>query len=54
MRTPRMQQSFALALPRERTHVDADTGIGVLMKIVMPVDIGGEPRDGHTGGSQVP
>jgi uncharacterized protein len=34
---------FDLLLPREQTHVGADTGIGVLVKIDRSADIRGKP-----------
>jgi hypothetical protein len=34
---------FKLLLPREQTHVGADTGIGVLVKIDRAADIRGKP-----------
>jgi hypothetical protein len=34
---------FKLLLPREQTHVGADTGIGVLVKIGRSADIRGKP-----------
>jgi hypothetical protein len=34
---------FGLLLPREQTHVGADTGIGVLVKIARSADIRGKP-----------
>jgi hypothetical protein len=34
---------FSLLLPREQTHVGADTGIGVLVKIARSADIRGKP-----------
>jgi uncharacterized protein len=34
---------FKLLLPREQTHVGADTGIGVLVKIERAADIRGKP-----------
>ena len=34
---------FAKLLPREQTHVGADTGIGVLVKIDKAVDVRGKP-----------
>ena len=34
---------FKLLLPREQTHVGADTGIGVLVKIDRSADIRGKP-----------
>ncbi len=34
---------FALLLPREQTHVGADTGIGVLVKIARAADVRGKP-----------
>jgi hypothetical protein len=34
---------FRLLLPREQTHVGADTGIGVLVKIDRSADIRGKP-----------
>ena len=34
---------FAKLLPREQTHVGADTGIGALMKIDKAIDIRGKP-----------
>ena len=34
---------FKLLLPREQTHVGADTGIGVLVKIARAEDVRGKP-----------
>lgn len=34
---------FDLLLPREQTHVGADTGIGVLVKIERAIDVRGKP-----------
>jgi hypothetical protein len=34
---------FELLLPREQTHVGADTGIGVLVKIDRAADVRGKP-----------
>src|SRR3954463_4859815 len=34
---------FKLLLPREQTHVGADTGIGVLVKVDRSADIRGKP-----------
>ena len=34
---------FNLLLPREQTHVGADTGIGVLVKVERSADIRGKP-----------
>jgi hypothetical protein len=34
---------FKLLLPREQTHVGADTGIGVLVKIAHAADVRGKP-----------
>jgi hypothetical protein len=34
---------FNLLLPREQTHVGADTGIGVLVKIERAADVRGKP-----------
>lgn len=34
---------FKLLLPREQTHVGADTGIGVLIKIERSADVRGKP-----------
>ena len=34
---------FKLLLPREQTHVGADTGIGALLKIEKAIDIRGKP-----------
>jgi hypothetical protein len=34
---------FSLLLPREQTHVGADTGIGVLVKIERAGDVRGQP-----------
>jgi len=34
---------FKLLLPREQTHVGADTGIGVLIKIAHAADVRGKP-----------
>jgi hypothetical protein len=34
---------FRLLLPREQTHVGADTGIGVLVKIDRAADVRGKP-----------
>ena len=40
---PVHQKIFDLLLPREQTHVGADTGIGVLVKIDRSADIRGKP-----------
>ncbi len=34
---------FAKLLPREQTHVGADTGIGVLIRIEKAIDVRGKP-----------
>jgi hypothetical protein len=34
---------FSLLLPREQTHVGADTGVGVLVKVARSADIRGKP-----------
>ena len=34
---------FNLLLPREQTHVGADAGIGVLIKIERAADVRGKP-----------
>ena len=34
---------FSMLLPREQTHVGADTGIGALVKIEKAIDIRGKP-----------
>ena len=34
---------FKMLLPREQTHVGADTGIGVLVKIERTADVRGKP-----------
>ena len=38
-----IRDSFKLLLPREQTHVGADTGIGVLVKIERAADVRGKP-----------
>jgi uncharacterized protein len=40
---PVHQKIFDLLLPREQTHVGADTGIGVLVKVDRSADIRGKP-----------
>ena len=40
---PVHQKIFELLLPREQTHVGADTGIGVLVKIERAGDVRGKP-----------
>jgi uncharacterized protein len=40
---PTHKKIFDLLLPREQTHVGADTGIGVLVKIERSADIRGKP-----------
>ncbi len=40
---PMRDMIFKLLLPREQTHVGADTGIGVLVKIERSADIRGKP-----------
>jgi hypothetical protein len=40
---PIHQKIFDLLLPREQTHVGADTGIGVLVKVHRSGDIRGKP-----------
>ena len=40
---PIHERIFDLLLPREQTHVGADTGIGVLVKIDRSADIRGKP-----------
>jgi hypothetical protein len=40
---PIYDKIFSLLLPREQTHVGADTGIGVLVKIARSSDIRGKP-----------
>jgi uncharacterized protein len=40
---PVHQKIFDLLLPREQTHVGADTGLGVLVKIERSADIRGKP-----------
>ena len=40
---PIHQKIFDLLLPREQTHVGADTGIGILVKIDRSADIRGKP-----------
>ncbi|HLH88032.1 MAG TPA: pyridoxamine 5'-phosphate oxidase family protein [Xanthobacteraceae bacterium] len=42
-RGPIHDEIFSLLLPREQTHVGADTGIGVLVKIARSADIRGKP-----------
>ena len=39
---PIHQAIFDLLLPREQTHVGADTGIGVLVKIERAIDVRGK------------
>ena len=34
---------FSLLVPREQTHVGADAGIGVLVKIEKAIDVRGKP-----------
>ena len=40
---PMREAIFKLLLPREQTHVGADTGIGVLIKIDRAADARGQP-----------
>jgi hypothetical protein len=40
---PTREAIFKLLLPREQTHVGADTGIGVLIKIERAADVRGKP-----------
>jgi hypothetical protein len=40
---PTREAIFKLLLPREQTHVGADTGIGVLVKIDRAADVRGKP-----------
>jgi len=40
---PVHQKIFDLLLPREQTHVGADTGLGVLVRIDRSADIRGKP-----------
>ena len=40
---PIHKKIFDLLLPREQTHVGADTGIGVLVKVARSADIRGKP-----------
>jgi len=40
---PTREEIFKLLLPREQTHVGADTGIGVLVKIDRAADVRGNP-----------
>jgi hypothetical protein len=40
---PTHDKIFNLLLPREQTHVGADTGIGALVKIERAVDMRGKP-----------
>lgn len=40
---PTREAIFKLLLPREQTHVGADTGIGVLVKIDRAADVRGNP-----------
>jgi hypothetical protein len=40
---PTREAIFKLLLPREQTHVGADTGIGVLVKIERASDVRGKP-----------
>jgi hypothetical protein len=40
---PLREAIFAKLLPREQTHVGADTGIGALVKIEKAIDIRGKP-----------
>jgi hypothetical protein len=40
---PTREAIFKLLLPREQTHVGADTGIGVLVKIERAADVRGKP-----------
>jgi uncharacterized protein len=40
---PVHEEIFSLLTPREQTHVGADTGIGVLVKIERAADIRGRP-----------
>ena len=40
---PVRDKIFSMLLPREQTHVGADTGIGVLVKIERAADVRGKP-----------
>ena len=40
---PVREKIFSLLLPREQTHVGAEAGIGVLVKIDKAIDIRGKP-----------
>jgi len=40
---PVREAIFKLLLPREQTHVGADTGIGVMVKIERAADVRGKP-----------
>jgi hypothetical protein len=40
---PIREKIFSMLLPREQTHVGADKGIGVLIKIAKAADIRGKP-----------
>ena len=40
---PTRDAIFKLLLPREQTHVGADTGIGVLVKVERAADVRGKP-----------
>jgi hypothetical protein len=40
---PMREAIFAKLLPREQTHVGADTGIGALVRIERAIDIRGKP-----------
>ena len=40
---PVREKIFSMLLPREQTHVGADTGIGVLIRIDKAIDIRGKP-----------
>ena len=47
---PVREAIFKLLLPREQTHVGADTGIGVLIKIERAADVRGKPLPSSTAG----
>jgi hypothetical protein len=40
---PVRDKIFSMLVPREQTHVGADTGIGVLIRIEKAIDIRGKP-----------
>ena len=40
---PTREKIFSMLLPREQTHVGAEAGIGVLIKIEKAIDIRGKP-----------